>query len=377
MTIRIISVNDKVTLRRFIEVPYTVHRGDPNWVPPLRLERSQAFSPRHDEFMRRAQVGLFIAEQDGRDVGRISAQLDPLLKTAGQPDSGHFGCLCAMDDPEIFDRLLNAAEEYLRKRGVRQILGPFSLSINQETGLLIDGFDTPPMLMMGHDRAYIAAHLERSGYAKERDVFAYLADLSVPMSPERTAMLRRVPARNVVLRGLDFSNYDSEIRTLVDIFNESWSGNWGFVPMTEAETAALGKHLRLLLDKRLLRFAEVDGKAVGFIVVLPNINEAIRDLGGNLLPFGWAKFLWRLKVRGLHSARVPLMGVRRSIAGTMLGAAMPMHLIASVWEAALKMGIRQVELSWILEDNLPMRNILRKFGAVPYKTYRIYGKRLT
>lgn len=377
MTLRIIPVNDKATLRRFIEVPYTVHRGDPNWVPPLRLERAEAFSPRHNEFMRRAEVGLFIAEQNGRDVGRISAQIDPLLKASGHPDSGHFGCLCAMDDPEIFAALLNAAEEYLSRRGVRHILGPFSLSINQEAGLLIDGFDTPPMLMMGHDRAYAGAHLERLGYGKERDIFAYLADLSVPMSAERAAMLRRLPARNVVLRALDFSNYDSEISTLVDIFNDSWSGNWGFVPMTEAETAALGKHLRLLLDKRLLRFAEVDGKAVGFIVVLPNINEAIGDLGGNLLPFGWVKFLWRLKVRGLRSARVPLMGVRRSIAGTMQGAAMPMHLIASVWEAAMEMGIRQVELSWILEDNLPMRNILRKFGAVPYKTYRIYGKRLT
>ncbi len=162
----------------------------------------------------------------------------------------------------------------------------------------------------------------------------------------------------------------------MDIFNDSWSGNWGFVPMTQAETSTLGKHLRLLLDKRLVRFAEVDGQPAGFIVVLPNINEAIRDLRGDLLPLGWIKLLWRLKIQGLTSARVPLMGVRRSVSGTMLGAAIPMHLIASVWEPAREMGIRQVELSWILEDNLAMRHILDKFGARPYKTYRIYGKAL-
>lgn len=376
MTIKIIQVKDKAALRRFVEVPYTVHRGDPNWVPPLRLERMQAFSPKHNEFMRRAEVGLFIAQQDGRDVGRISAQLDPLLKAAGYNETGHFGCLCAMDDAAVFDALLKTAEDFLRQRGVRQVLGPFSLSINEETGLLVDGFDTPPMLMMGHDRPYVSGHLARAGYVKEKDMYAYLSDLTVPMSRAGSAMLRRMPARNVVLRSLDFSDYDNEIKTLVDIFNDAWSGNWGFVPMTAAETAALGKHLRLLLDKRLIRFAEVEGRAVGFIVVLPNINEAIQDLRGNLLPFGWAKFLWRLKLSGIKTARVPLMGVRRSIASTMLGAAMPMHLIASVWESAMEMGIRRVELSWILEDNLPMRNILNKFGAAQYRTYRVYGKQL-
>lgn len=373
MGVTIIPVTGKALLRRFIEVPYTVHRNDPVWIAPLRMERRQTFSPRHSEFLRRAKTGLFIAELNGRDVGRISAQIDPLLKTAGMPDIGHFGCLSVIDDAAVFAALVQAAGDFLRHHGAARMLGPFSLSINQETGLLVEGFDTPPMLMMGHDPAYAGQRLEDLGLRKEKDVYAYLADLTVPMSKSGATMLRRSTARNVVMRGLDFSRYDAEIRTLVDIFNDSWSGNWGFVPMTEAETSALGKHLRLLLDRRLLRFAEVDGKPVGFIVVLPNINEAIHDLQGNLWPVGWAKFLWRLKVRGLNSARVPLMGVRRGVSGTMLGAALPLHLIASVWEVAIEMGFRQVELSWILEDNLPMRHILEKFGARHYKTYRIYG----
>lgn len=376
MSITVIPVTGKALLHRFIEVPYMVHCDDPLWIPPLRIERKQTFSPRYSEFFRRADVGLFIAQQDGKDVGRVSAQIDPLLTIAGMPGVGHFGCLSAIDDAQVFAALMEAAEVFLRARGATRMLGPFSMSINEETGLLVDGFDTPPMLMMGHDPAYAGPRLEQLGLAKEKDMYAYLADLTAPMSKSGMAMLRRPAARNVVLRGLNFSDYDNEIRTLVDIFNDSWAGNWGFVPMTEAETSALGKHLRLLLDKRLLRFAEVDGKAVGFIVVLPNINEAIHDLQGDLLPFGWAKFLWRLKVRGVTSARVPLMGVRRSISGTMLGAALPMHLIASVWDVATEMGFRQVELSWILEGNLPMRHILDKFGARIYKTYRIYGKAL-
>jgi hypothetical protein len=376
LAVKIIPVTGKMLLRRFIEIPYTVHRNDPLWIPPLRVERSQNFSPRHNDFFRRAEVALFIAEKDGRDAGRISAQIDPLLSEAGMAETGHFGCLSAIDDSEVFAALTGAAEGFLRERGKTRMLGPFSMSIKEEMGLLVEGFDTPPMLLMGHDPEYAAPHLERLGFVKEKDVYAYLTDLTVPMSKSGTAMLRRPPAHNVVLRGLDFSDYENEIRKLVDIFNDAWSGNWGFVPMTQAETSALGKHLRLLLDKRLVRFAEVDGRAEGFIVVLPNINEAIRDLRGNLFPFGWARLLWRLKVRGAGSARVPLMGVRRGISGTMQGAAMPLHLIASVWDAAMEMGFRQVELSWILEDNLPMRRILEKFGARRYKTYRIYGKSL-
>lgn len=375
MSISIIPVTGKQLMRRFIEVPYTVHRNDPLWIAPLRMERAQAFSPTHNDFFQRAEVAMFIAQRDGRDVGRISAQIDP-LRDASMAGIGHFGCLSAVDDSAVFAALMQAAEEFLLVRGMTRVLGPFSMSIKEETGLLVEGFDTPPMVMMGHDPAYAAAHLAQLGFAKEKDVYAYLVDLAEPMPKLGAVMLSRSLARRIVLRELNFSDYENEIRILVDIFNDAWSENWGFVPMTQAETSALGRHLRLLLDKRLVRFAEVDGRPVGFIVVLPNINEAIRDLRGNLLPLGWIKFLWRLKVQGVRSARVPLMGVRRDVSGTMLGAAMPVHMIASVWEQAMKMGLREIELSWILEDNLPMRHILTKFGARQYKTYRIFGKAL-
>jgi len=375
-TIETVPVTDEATLRRFIRVPFAVNEGDRAWIPPLIMDRKQAFSAKHNEFVRRAEVRFWLARRGGRDVGCISAQIDPLAQRAGDDPVGHFGCLSAGDDPEVFSALLGTAESFLKSRGVRHASGPFTLSINEETGLLVEGFDTPPMMLMGHDPPYAAARLEELGYRKEKDVYAYLLDMQAPLSSSARAMLERPLAGSVKLRQLDFSDYANEIRRMVDIFNDAWSGNWGFVPLTEAETDEMAKRMRILLDKRLVWFAELDGEAVGFIVVLPNVNEAARDLRGRLLPFGWAKLLWRLKVSGVKSARVPLMGMRRRLAGTVLGSAIPLQLIGAVLPEHAAFGFRWVELSWILEDNLPMRRILERLGARAYKTYRVYGKQL-
>lgn len=374
--IETVPVTDAATLRRFIRVPFAVHKGDDAWVPPLVMERKQAFSPKDNEFLRRAEVRFWIARRDGRDVGRISAQIDPLAQRDGDGAVGHFGAISAIDDPEVFAALLGTAEDFLRSRGIRRAYGPFTLSINEETGLLVDGFDTPPMLLMGHDPPYAAGRIEALGYRKERDVYAYLMDMQTPLSRAARGMLERPPAGSVRLRRLNFSDYAGEIRRMVDIYNDAWSGNWGFVPLTEKETDEMATRMRMLLDERLVWFAELNGEAVGFIVVLPNLNEAIRDLDGSLLPFGWAKLLWRLKVSGVTSARVPLMGVRRSLAGTVIGSAIPLQLIGAVLPAHADFGFRSIELSWILEDNLPMRRILERLGACAYKTYRLYGKTL-
>jgi hypothetical protein len=377
MTIEIVPVTDKAMLRRFIRVPFAVHENDSAWVPPLMMEREQAFSPKDNEFLRRAEVRFWLARRDDRDVGRISAQIDPLAQQQGSDERvGHFGCLSVEDDPEAFVALLGTAEDFLRSRGVNHVRGPFSLSINEETGLLVDGFDTPPMLLMGHDPTYVAERLEALGYRKERDVYAYLLDMEAPLSRSAHRMLERPLPASVKIRRLDFSDYSNEIRRMVDIYNDAWSGNWGFVPLTEPEADEMAKRMRMLLDDRLVRFVEVDGQAVAFIVVLPNVNEAVRDLDGRLFPFGWAKLLWRLKMRRVKSARVPLMGVRRSLSGTLIGSAIPLQLIGSVMPDTAAFGLRWIELSWILEDNLPMRRILERLSARAYKTYRVYGKML-
>jgi GNAT superfamily N-acetyltransferase len=376
MTIEIVRVTDRAMLRRFIRIPFAVHEHDSAWVPPLMMEREEAFSPKTNPFLRRAEVCFWLARRDGRDVGRITAQIDPLAQRGGDGRVGHFGCLSADNDPEAFAALLNTAEDFLRSRGVTHVQGPFSLSINEETGLLVDGFDTPPMLLMGHDPTYAGARLEALGYRKEVDTYAYLLDMEAPLSRSARGMLERPLPPSVTMRRMDFSDYSNEIRRIVDIYNDAWSGNWGFVPLTEPEAEAMAKQMKMLLDKRLVWFAEADGQAVAFIIALPNINEAIRDLDGRLFPFGWAKLLWRLKTRRVKSARVPLFGVRRSLSGTLIGSAIPLQLIGSILPSNTAFGFRSIELSWILEDNLPMRRILERLGARPYKTYRVYGKAL-
>jgi hypothetical protein len=374
MTIEIVPVTDRAMLRRFIRVPFAVHEHDSAWAPPLLMEREEAFSPKHNPFLRRAEVRFWLARRDGRDVGRITAQIDPLAQRNSNERVGHFGCLSVEDNPEVFAALLNTAEDFLRSRGVTHVQGPFSLSINEETGLLVEGFETPPMLLMGHDPVYAAARLEALGYRKEKDVYAYLLDMETPLSSSARRMLELPLPASVTMRRLNFKDYANEIRRIVDIYNDAWSGNWGFVPLTEPEGEAMAKQMRMLLDDRLVWFAEADGQAVAFIVALPNINEAVRDLNGRLFPFGWAKLLWRLKMRRVKSARVPLMGVRRSLSGTLIGSAIPLQLIGSVLPANADFGFRWIELSWILEDNLPMRRILERLGARAYKTYRVYGK---
>lgn len=358
----------------FIRVPFRLYANLPHWIPPLMMERRDALKPGGIPYMRRAETAMWIATRDGRPVGRISAQIDPLA-LARHPGIGHFGLLAAEDDAETIDLLLVTAEDWLRARGMAQILGPMNLSINEECGLLVDGFDTPPMMMMPHDPPYLGAHLARNGYAKAKDLFAYVLDsASVPEHVHR--MVTRPLSGNVRLRMLEWSDYKAEVRRLVEIFNDAWADNWGFVPFEPAEVDVMARQLRPLIDRRLVWFAEVDGVPAAFIVCLPDLNAAIADLDGKLLPFGWAKLLWRLKVRGVPSARVPLMGVRRKYARTVQGAMLPFHLIGKVRDGVNAMGIRKVEISWVLEDNPAMRALAEALCGPPYKTYRLYEKDL-
>lgn len=365
-------VDGRRDLAAFLRVPFRVHAGDPNWIPPLDFERRQAMDRGHNPYFQHAEAAFWVAERDGVALGRITAQVDRL----GPPGQGSFGMLCAPDDPAMLAALTATAEDWLRARGATSVLGPFSFSINQESGLLVDGFDTPPMMMMGHDRPYLGPRLEALGYRKAKDLYAYLCETGGNLSPRIQAMLaRRMPGR-LRLRQLDMRAYKADIRTLTDIFNDAWRDNWGFVPFTEAEVEAMARDLRPLIDPRLVWFVELDGEAVAFGVCLPNLNEMIRDLDGRLLPFGWAKLLWRLKVRRPRSVRMPLMGVRRTLAGTLAGSVAPLLVIDAIGREGRQIGYEVAELSWILEDNLPIIHMIESVGGRRYKTYRVYGKPL-
>ncbi|ODT89607.1 dATP pyrophosphohydrolase [Phenylobacterium sp. SCN 70-31] len=369
-------VAGKSELDRFIRLGARIGAADPNYVAPLLFERHEALSPKGNPFFQHADVQFWLACRDGRDVGRISAQIDR-LNPQTRDGIGHFGMIAAEDDPQVFAALFAAAEAWLKDRGCRTALGPVNLSTNEEVGLLVEGRDTPPMFMMGHDAPYAGARIEGQGYAKAKDIHAYVCSVADDLPGPILRRVRKAPAEGVRLRTLEMKRLDEEVRTLTGILNDAWSGNWGFTPTTEAETQALASNLRLLIDPRLAWFAEIDGEAAGFMILLPNINEAIADLDGKLFPLGWAKLLWRLKVKGPKTGRVPLMGVKRKFASTLRGQLLPFQLIDAVAQAARKLGYERYELSWVLEDNLPMRRICDAGGARIYKTYRVYEKALS
>ncbi|MFQ5633762.1 MAG: N-acetyltransferase [Gammaproteobacteria bacterium] len=367
-------VSGRRQLREFISLPHRIYADDPHWIAPLGFEQRHRLTSKNP-FFEHARWRAWIAHRGGRAVGRISAQIDHLyLQTQGEP-TGFFGCIEAEDDPEIFALLTSTAEGWLREQGMTRTRGPFNLSVNEECGLLIEGHRTPPFVMMGHARPYYAEHIETAGYSKVKDLFAYRVrpDFDAPRVMQR---LLRKAEESVIVRKLQRKRMKSELAVLRDIFNDSWSNNWGFTPFTEAEFSDIGELLGVLVDDDFIQIAEIDGRPVAMIVAVPDINRATRDLNGRLLPFGWLKLVWRLKVAYPSRARVMLMGVRKEYQNSRLGSALAFLVIDTVRRALIRCKIDDVEMSWILEDNEGMKSIIEAIGGDPYKTYRIYDKSL-
>lgn len=365
------TVSKRSDVEQFIRQPWRIYQTDPAWVPPLLYDRRQLLSPANP-FFRHAKMCSWLAFRGSRPVGRISAQIDQLHLEHVDGATGFFGMLEGEDDPDVFDRLLSTAESWLRENGMRQIIGPFNLSINQDCGLLVDGFETPPFFMMPHNPPYYQKHILDRGYRVIKDTLAYLMDIDRQPSAAIEAAARR-HAKSIRVRPLNLKRLPEELQILRDIHEDAWSRNWNFVPFTIEEFAHIGRDLKLLVPPDLVQIAEVDGQPAAMIVGFPNINEAIADLDGKLLPFGWAKLLWRLKVSFPKTGRVPLMGVRRKYHNSMLGAALALMIVNQARRAGEKLGIRQIELSWILEDNQGMRNILESLGARVHKRYRFFS----
>ena len=367
-------VSGRKQLKEFVALPQRIYADDPNWVAPLRFEQLHRLSEKNP-FFRHAQWQAWVVRRGGRVVGRISAQIDDLYQETHGDATAFFGSIEAEDDPEIFALLLRTAETWLRERGMTGIRGPFNLSVNEECGLLIDGYRTPPFVMMGHARSYYAGNIEAAGYSKAKDLLAYQVrpDFDAPRVMQR--LLQRI-GDSISVRKLRRKQLHSELEILRDIFNDSWAGNWGFTPFTEAEFADIGDLLRVLIDDDFIQIAEIDGWPVAMIVALPDINQAVRDLNGRLLPVGWLKLLWRLKVKYPDRARVMLMGVRQEYQQSRLGSALAFLVIDTVRQALIRRKIETVEMSWILEDNEGMRGIIEAIGGDAYKRYRIYEKSL-
>lgn len=376
-TVAIQSVHDRADLEAFIGVTRAVYADDPAWVQPLTKERLDHLDAKKNPFLARIEAAYWLLLFDGVPVGRISAQVDEGHLERYGDATGHFGFLDAIDDEEAFALLLDTAATWLRLRGMERMTGPFSLSINDETGTLVDGFATSPYFMMPHGRPYYDRRLQEQGLVAAKDLLAYRFDVQAPLPPAAARLVERTrKTGGLVVRPLDMRRYTDEIRLVVDIFNDAWAENWGFVPFGEAEALYLAKSIRPLVDAHCFAIAELDGAPVAMTVTLPNLNAAIADLDGRLLPFGWARLLWRLKVSGIKSWRMPLMGLRRSWRGTLKGTAAALGVIEAVKTYHAGRGVTEGELGWVLDDNAAIQRIIEAVGGVPYKTYRVYEKAL-
>lgn len=373
-SVEVVPVKTAKQRRIFIDVPWNIYADDPMWVPPLRLERRLHFSSMNPYF-KNAEWQAWIAISNGRPVGRISAQIDQMHQQVYGPTSGHFGLLEGVNNASVFTALLNSAEAWLVERGIRQVSGPFSFSINQECGVLVDGFDTPPVILMPHSRQWYAAMLEQHGYRPAMDLLAYWINTDFQPSRVMSTIVRRFTSK-VKLRHLRRDRFSDELEILRDIFNDAWSDNWGYIPFTREEFADLGNSLRYIVPDEFIQIAEIDGRPVSFIVLLPNLNEVLAKLNGRLFPTGWLKLIKAVRNRTIHTGRVPLMGVRKEYQNSPLGMALSFMVCDSATKEAIKWGIKGVEMSWILENNKGMRNILNNIGSPEYKRYRIYEKNL-
>jgi len=371
-------VASKADRNSFVDFAWEVYKHDRAWIPPLKDEVHGLLNPKKNPWFEHARAELWLAERDGQVVGRISAQVDDLVQSHMGQGTGQWGMFEALDG-DAAAALIETAEEWLRGQGMTRALGPISLSIWDEPGLEIEGFSQPPTVMMGHHKPEYQGWIEGAGYRKAKDLLTYEVDIEHwddPMIDRLIAMGER--NSRIVIRKVDKSKFNEEARVILNLLNDAWSTNWGYVPLTEAEIAYAGKKLKPIIYEDLVRIAEHNGEPVAFMITLPDINELIADLNGKLFPFGWAKLLWRLRKPRTRRARVPLMGVAKKLHGTRLASQLAFMLIEFTRRDCVgKFGIKIGEFGWILEDNKGMLSIAQLPGAVVNHRYRIFEKALS
>ncbi|MFW6031554.1 MAG: hypothetical protein ACOC9T_03095 [Myxococcota bacterium] len=359
----------------FLRAAHVVFQDDPAWVAPLQMDMKERLDPEKNPFFEHGEAALFTAWKGDELVGRCSAQIDRAHLERYRDDTGFFGFLDTVNDPAVSAALLERAEEWLRDRGMKRIRGPLSLNIWEEVGVLVEGFEHPPVMLMGHSRDWQAGLIEQAGFAKAKDFYAwkYITAEGFPKRAQRAwDDIQALP--EVQFRTMRKSDLDQEVPIIMDIFNDAWSANWGYVQATQKEVEKTAKDLKLILDERMAFVADVDGRPMAMCICLPNVNEAIADLDGKLLPTGLFKLLWRLKVKKPRSARLMLLGIRSELRGVKRYGGLALALCVEVAKRGHAAGYEWAELSWTLEDNAPINVGIRAMGARIYKKYRVYEK---
>ncbi len=371
---KLVEVSGRQQLVEFIRTPWRIYKGDANWVPPIVADMLTLLNKEKNPFFRHADAAYFyVADEHGRPLGRIAAIYDRYhFKYRGE-NVGYFGFFDSVYDPEVASALFDAAHKWLASRGAVYVRGPINLSMNNECGLLIEGFDSPPVFMMPYNKPYYAQLIEDQGYAKVKDLHAYWVDIYYDETPKlvfRYAERLSRKLKDVVVRKVNMRRFREELERFKEVYNEAWMDNWGFVPMTDEEIDFMAKRLKPLVVPELAVVAQRKEETVGVALGVPDYNFVFKRMKGSLFPFGIIKFfIYRGQINTL---RQMVLGVKREHRFR----GIEYLMIASILRSAVKKGYTGAELSWILEDNEPMIAIIERFGGRLYKRYRIYEKKI-
>lgn len=373
--IRIRKVENEKERMEFIKFPWEIYKGNPYWVPPLIFDVRKNLDPNKNPFFKHAEVQLFLAEKDGKIAGRIAAIKNDNHNDFHKDKAGFFGFYETIDDEDVSDLLLDTACEWVKEKGLNEILGPVNPSTNDECGLLVDGYDSSPVFLMPYNLKHYQTKIENFGFEKANDLYAYYIPSKVINDPKIMTRLERMSElikkrSDVTTYNINMKDLNNEVRKIEEIYNSAWESNWGFVPITTAEFDYMADSLKMVVDPDLVMFAEVAGKPAGFTLSLPDFNQVLKKMNGRLLPFGFLKILTGKKK--IDFLRVIIMGVKPEYQKKAIDSVFYLETI----KMGNKNGYTGAEISWVLEDNMPMRMTAEKLGAHIYKTYRIYKKNL-
>lgn len=378
----ITPVSGKGDRKAFVDLAYRLNAADPAWVPPLRMEAEELITPGKNPFFEHAEVQLFLARRNGSVVGRISAHIDRLATAMDPvqgmgPETGNWGLLEA-EDEAVAQALIARAESWLRERGMTRVLAPLSMSVWEEPGQLVKGFDQPPTVMMGHQPERYRDYIEALGYQPAKTLNTYELDIVNEFPP----LIQRIVQSGeknpkIRIRQVERARFDAEAALILDILNDAWSDNWGFVPFSDTEIMYAGKKFKPIVREDLIMVAEYEGEPVAFMMTLPDLNEVIKPMGGSLFPFNWAKLLLWLRKPRVRTMRVPLMGVRKRLQSSRLASQLAFMMIEYIRRNAVReYGATRGEIGWILEDNQGMNAIAEAINSHINKSYVIYDKPL-
>ena len=363
--IQIERVETKKQRRQFVNFIYTLNASDEHWIPPLKVAEHDTITTEKHPFYKENEVRFYLAFRNGNVIGRIASIFNKVRQ------QGYFGFLQAIEDLTVFKALLGQIEKDLALCGVSEVIGPVNPSINYEMGVLVDGFNTPPFLMLSHNLSYYDGMIKAAGYGKAKDFYSYILNKEDVTTPRKISRVKEKLEDKITIttRTPNMKNFDEELARIENVYNDAMSNHWGFVPMGSEEFRHMGKDLKQLIDPNMVFIAEVNGEAVGFIMILPNFNEVFKKIrNGKLFPLGLLKLLYfKNKIEGL---RLITLGVKKKFQPLGIGSYLYNHAI----ENFKKSNYKRIEFSWVMEDNHPVNSVCQLFGARQYKTYRLYSK---